>query len=392
MRLAQSFFNQDSGWVDLPSASEWDSQNTLVFAFCSPRFIDNPKPLQDLKKKFPLSTIVGCSTSGEIRGSQLTDLSIVVNFSQFTNAHFKIASAPIENPEHSRQVGESLAQNLKGPNLKGAIILSDGLKTNGSTLIDGFNCGLNFQQVPVGGGLAGDGNAFQRTFIVINNEIKPHYALAVGFYGDDLEIKATSRGGWDIFGPQRVITKSRGNVLYEIDERPILDLYKEYLGEKASELPASGLLFPLQISPPNNSDKKLVRTILSMNEEEKSLIFAGDVPEKWTAQLMCANFDRVIDGASLAYQQIQDATSPSDDPELVIAVSCVGRRLVLGERSSEELEAVTLEMDMRSKLIGFYSYGELAPLREGSPCELHNQSMTLFVIKEKFRAIQKKAS
>ncbi len=133
-----------------------------------------------------------------------------------------------------------------------------------------------------------------------------------------------------------------------------------------------------------------MRTILGVSEEHKSLTFAGDVPKGWTAQLMRANFDRVIDGASQALASATDKLTEDSESKLVIAISCVGRRLVLGERCSEELEVITHELNSDSKVIGFYSYGELAPGMDGLPCELHNQTMTLFIIKENSGALRKK--
>jgi len=386
MKNTQAKYTVKNGWSNMPNPEEWDTEKTLIFAFSSPGFYENSLPLRELKQKFPQSTIIGCSTSGEIQGPQLSDESIVVNFTKFVRARFKTAIAKLNSAEDSFLVGKVLSVQVNAADLRGVVIFSDGLKANGSSLIAGFNSGIDSKNVTVGGGLAGDGNKFQRTFVILNDTILPQHVAAVGFYGDSLEINTATKGGWDIFGPERTVTKSKGNVLYEIDGHPALDLYKEYLGAKASELPASGLLFPLQISPQDNPDKKLVRTILGIDEQSKSLIFAGDLPEGWVAQLMRANFERVIDGAGNACQSAHESLQNANDSELVITVSCVGRRLVLGERTSEELEAVASDLPKNASMIGFYSYGELSPLITGSPCELHNQSMTLFVISENIAA------
>jgi hypothetical protein len=182
-----------------------------------------------------------------------------------------------------------------------------------------------------------------------------------------------SRGGWDIFGPERVITRASGNVLYELDHRPALALYKQYLGDRAAGLPATALLFPLSVRASPREEPR-VRTILGVNEEENSLIFAGDVPQGSLAQLMRANFDRLIDGAGSAARLASVGTA-ANGQELAIAVSCVGRRLVLGERAEEEVEAAAHVLSA-AKLVGFYSYGEISPFASGR-CELHNQTMTL---------------
>lgn len=230
------------------------------------------------------------------------------------------------------------------------------------------------------GGLAGDGSHFKKTWVISHGKIEINCIVAVGFYGDNINISHASKGGWDIFGPERRITKSINNVLYELDDKPALALYKDYLGEKASGLPSTGLLFPLAIRQNSTDEKILVRTILGIDEKAQSLTFAGDMPTGYFAQLMRANFDRLITGASKASQialQGADTTSPG----VLIAISCVGRRLLLGERIDEETE-VTLETFPKGTLqVGYYSYGELSPYLKGD-CDLHNQTMTLTYLSE----------
>ena len=128
-----------------------------------------------------------------------------------------------------------------------------------------------------------------------------------------------------------------GNVLYELDGQSALALYKRYLGEHAADLPASGLLFPLSLRTREVS-APVVRTILSVNEADQSLTFAGDVPAGGYVRLMKANFDRLIDGAVGAGRVSADALgSPVD---LALLISCVGRRMVLRQRVEEEVEGV----------------------------------------------------
>jgi hypothetical protein len=397
MKLHQARYQAGQGWDSLPAPQDWDSENTLILAFCAPEFMDSPAAIRELRARYPRSVFAGCSTSGEIQGERLSDHSIVLSFVRLEGSRLHSRMVPIEGPEQSFAVGERLAQALlegtKGGPLRGALIFSDGLQANGSRLSEGFNHGLgDYPKIVIGGGLAGDGSDFRRTFVVYDADVWAKHVLVVGFYGDDLEISAASRGGWDIFGPERIITRSQGNVLYEIDGRPALDLYKEYLGEKAAQLPASGLLFPLQISPDADGGKRLVRTILAVDESTHSLVFAGDVPQGWRGQLMKANFDRLIDGAGRAYAEDCVGRPANDaDPELVLAVSCVGRRLVLGPRTPEELEAIRALAQPNDQMIGFYSYGELGPAQKDRPCELHNQSMTLFALRERAHQQARKA-
>jgi hypothetical protein len=236
--------------------------------------------------------------------------------------------------------------------------------------------------VVVTGGLAGDGARFQRTWVLGSNGPRAGLVSAVGLYGESLRVGHGSKGGWDVFGPQRRITRSSGNVLYELDGRPALQLYKEYLGERAGELPASALLFPLAVRANAQDQKVLVRTVLSVDEAAQSMTFAGDVPQGFVAQLMRANFERLIEGASnAALHTLARCGADSVEDVLSIAISCVGRRLILRERTEEEIEAALSELPVGTRQIGFYSYGEISPYATGQ-CDLHNQTMTLTTIRE----------
>jgi hypothetical protein len=188
-------------------------------------------------------------------------------------------------------------------------------------------------------------------------------------------MKYGSRGGWDVLGPEREVTCSKANVLYTLDDQPALSLYKKYLGDQADALPAAGLRFPLAIRNDLEEDGLTMRTILSVNEAEQSITFAGDIPQGKFVRLMRTNFERLIDGAADAVDQM-DFSDYENESLLTVAISCVGRRLVLSQRTDEEIDAVLDCLPSEGKLIGFYSYGELSPLKSGR-CDLHNQTMTL---------------
>jgi hypothetical protein len=216
-------------------------------------------------------------------------------------------------------------------------MLSVGTHINGTELVKGINAEIP-NNVPVTGGLAADGDRFERTWVLHGTEIAERFVSAVGFYGDKLRIGYGSMGGWDIFGPVRRITRSEANVLFELDGKPALELYKEYLGERADGLPATALLFPLSLHLTDPDERSVVRTVLGINEDKQSMIFAGDMPEGSLAQMMKANFDRLIDGAMGAAVQARDPLN-GYAPVLSIAISCVGGDLFweAGQKRSSRL-------------------------------------------------------
>src|SRR6185295_17790849 len=359
-----------------------DSDRTLVVAFGAPELIDAPKPLKDLKAAFPRAKVVGCSSAGEIAGTSVRDRSLSVAVAKFDHTDLQVASLEVQSSAQSFTAGQTLARQLSGkPALRAVFVLSEGLDVNGSELVRGLNSVLD-PSVVVTGGLSGDGTAFKRTWVALGDKLQSHMLVAVGLYGEHVVVGHGSKGGWDKFGPERIVTKSQANVLYELDNKPALALYKEYLGDKAAGLPATGLLFPLALRSGPKDDKVLVRTLLAVDEAKQSMTFAGDLPQGHLVQLMKADYDRLIGGASGAAQSVkQTLPAASTGATLALAISCVGRRLVLGERTEEEVEAVLDVLPKGSQIVGFYSYGEISPYASGQ-CDLHNQTMTLTTLSE----------
>ncbi len=379
MQVSLHRFNAETGW-DNPLNGEMDSSQTLVIVFSDPRPNTALKTeLSGLHRKYPESILIGCSSSGEIYGEDLSDESLVVGVLRFQDTHLKLAHVPINDADESEAVGQMLAEQLAADDLTAVFTLTDGLLVNGSAYIQSLDSALP-KGVIVTGGLAGDGDRFEKTWLLYDGETLTGQVAAVGLYGNSVHVAHGSRGGWDLLGPEREVTRAEGNVLYSLDGQPALQVYKKYLGDRADGLPATGLLFPLAIRNEEGTDGLTVRTILAVNEQKQSITFAGDVPEGCFVKLMRANFDRLVDGAAHAAESIT-LDDYQNSPALCIAISCVGRRLVLGPRVEEEIEAVRESLPPEAGLIGYYSYGEISPLASGR-CDLHNQTMTLTLIWE----------
>jgi hypothetical protein len=378
MKIEQKKFNKATGWETSLTKKELDAGLcSLVIAFGSTEIIEDLAIFSSIQKSYPHADILINSTAGEIYDTQVNDNTVSLTAIQFDKTTIKTATAQITDFKNSFDAGRSLAEKLDTTNLKNVFIISDGLKVNGSELVAGLQ-----QFLPEGmiitGGLAGDGSKFKRTLVGLNELPHEGRIVAVGFYGDHLKVTCSSVGGWDSFGPERLITKSHENVLYELDHQPALDIYKKYLGEHADELPGSGLLFPLSIRGQNSEDA-IVRTILAVDEKEKSLTFAGNMPQENYARLMKANFDRLIEGASTAALNTIDTIVK--EPDLAILISCVGRKLLLNQRIEEEVEEIRNIYGDATALLGFYSYGEISP-SNFTKCELHNQTMTITTFTE----------
>lgn len=348
-----------------------------MFAFGATELFDSSQPITELAAAFPNSKLLGCSSAGEIHSGQISDGTLSVAVVRFSNTPLKLVSVPIEFESQSKEVGEVIGMGLDSPDLRGVFVLSDGLKVNGSELVRGIASVIPPWTL-LTGGLAGDGDRFQRTWVIDGGRPVSGRAVAVGLYGDSVIIGHGSEGGWDILGRERVVTRSQGKVLYELDGRSALQLYKEYLGELATQLPASAPLFPLAVRARTGDEPQLVRIVLGIDEKEQAMVLGADVPQGYLAQQMQGNFDRLVTGAeTAAYQALASAQPPC----LAVVVSCVGRRLALGERAEEEVDATFAILPAGTHQVGFYSYGEISPVTGGS-CEFHNQTMAVTTFSE----------
>jgi hypothetical protein len=364
---------QSNGRIALGEASQ------LVLAFGATEKLAKKSTFDSIRAAYPKAHVIGCSTAGEIAGTRVLDDSLVVTAASFEHTRLKTARVRLDKADDSLEAGRKLANALPRDGLVHVFVISDGLKVNGTSLVQGLTENLP-PNVALTGGLSGDGARFGQTLVCSDAHAEAGLITAVGFYGDRLKVGYGSMGGWDPFGPVRRITRSKGNVLFELDGQSALALYKKYLGQHAANLPSSGLLFPLSLKTDENA-APVVRTVLSIDEAAQSMTFAGDLPEGACAQLMKANFDRLIDGATSAAQSGAVALG-NDETELAVLISCVGRKLVLKQRIEEEVESVRDVLGADAVLAGFYSYGEISPFTPTARCELHNQTMTVTTFAE----------
>ncbi|MGO4822555.1 MULTISPECIES: FIST signal transduction protein [unclassified Flavobacterium] len=377
MKIVQAYKQGDKSWQYRQEKETLN--NPLVLIFGNRFLFEDKKVLEDIRNEFPYEHLVFGSTSGEIICCNVFDNSITVTAIEFEKSGFIVKTENIfKHTKDAKKLGEYLYDKMPKENLKHLFVLSEGSFVNGSSLISGLenNIAIN---TSITGGMCGDDARFEKTLASYKEDPKEGEVVLIGFYGDTLEISFASYGGWIPFGPERIITKSEANILYEIDGKPALDLYKNYLGDKADQLPQASLFYPLNVTP-EGKDKPVVRTILSIDDANQSMVLAGDVPMDSKVQLMMASIDGIASGARRAAKDAMK--NRKNDPQLALLVSCVGRKLVMGQRVEEEIEQVQEIIGKEIASCGFYSYGEMAPFHGETSCDLHNQTMTLTLISE----------
>ncbi|GLR19092.1 FIST signal transduction protein [Portibacter lacus] len=356
-----------------------DLKNPLVLAFGNRFLLENPNVYEEIKEVYPESQVVFGSTCGDITANSVHEEAISLTAIEFEKSNFVIKTSNVLNSERdSYKTGNELIKQFPTEGLKFIYVISDGSFINGSQLAKGMNSGIE-SNVLITGGLTGDEARFEKTLASYNENPKQGEIVAIGFYGETLEVTFSIHGGWTPFGPERVVTKSESNILYELDGLPALDLYKKYLGEKSEQLPGSALLYPLNVKS-KDEDQSIVRSILNIDEEKNAMILAGDIPENSIVQLMMTNVDNIANASERAARQALELRK--NEPELALLVSCIGRKLVLDQRVEEEIEEVVAVVGKSTTVSGFYSYGEIAPFHGENNCQLHNQTMTITLISE----------
>ncbi|OCB78475.1 FIST signal transduction protein [Flavobacterium crassostreae] len=377
MKIIQAYKQANTSWYYFQKKILL--KNPLVLVFGNRYLLEQSEVIEEIRNEFPYTDLVFGSTSGEIIGCSVYDQSISVTVIEFEKAHFVIERENIFNfNKNATKLGQTLYNKIPKQGLKHLFVLSEGSFVNGDSLITGLETNGDLK-TSITGGMCGDDARFEKTIASYKENPKEGEVILIGFYGESLEVSYASFGGWIPFGPERIITKSQDNILYEIDGQPALDLYKKYLGDKSNELPQASLLYPLNVTPKGKKEA-VVRTILNINTADQSMILAGDVPENARVQLMMASVDGIAQGAQIAARLAMNQRAAP--PQLALLVSCIGRKLVMNQRVEEELEQVQEIIGDTTAMAGFYSYGEMAPFNGSTSCELHNQTMTLTLISE----------
>jgi hypothetical protein len=354
-----------------------DESIDLVLYFGGPSAIKDSENFQKLRESYPKAVVSRCSGGGVINYDVFSETDLTGIAIDFDSTSVRFSGHTIADESESGRIADSVYEQLKASDLRGILVLADGLNFNGTLFTRTLRekCGKN---VPIIGGMASDGAAFKETWVCANDIPGTKRVACIGFYGTNTRILTGSDGGWSKFGPDRTITRAEGNVLYEMDGEPALALYKRYLGYEAKNLPASGLLFPLSIYQEDAPNHALTRTIIGIDEEKQSLIFAGDIPQGWKTRLMTSSNDELCEGAENAAK----ATRYNHEAGFAVGVSCIGRRLFMDDSVESEIAAVNSVFGGKLPFIGFYSNGEICPHGDSGFSDLHNQTMTLSVFQE----------
>ncbi|MBK7965284.1 MAG: FIST C-terminal domain-containing protein [Bacteroidetes bacterium] len=377
MQIEQKKWTPEKTWETLRSDLRESKEYQLVLVFGSRTLLSSVGFYDEIRHYYPKAQILMNSTSGEIIDTQVNDDTISLTAIRFGNTQFKTTSVNILDYKSAENAGNQIAKTLFASNLTNILIFADGQQVNGQKLVQGLEDKIS-HPVVISGGLAGDGNKFQKSLLGLNEQPSEGKIIAVGFYGKQLSVSTGRMDGWEEFGNEILITKSHQNTLLELNHEPALKVYNQFINTNIPSNDGYTLLAPICIKT-NNEPFASVRAIKSINEEEKSITFDGVVPQGCYIKMMKANFESLINAATSA---AKNSARNISKPELAIVISNVGRKIILSKRIEEEVEVIREVLGENTAITGFYSYGDISFVKGATKSESNNQSMTITTMRE----------
>lgn len=324
--------------------------------------------------------LIGCSSAGEIHSEEITEHGVAVMLLDMKKDHYRIKTAETKDKgtfNISKEIGQYAKSCFDNPAL---IVLSGGMTTDGEKVVYGLKDGIG-QECPIFGGLAGDDLQTTETWVITNNWTSNDGLATLIIDNDKISVEGMATSGWEAIGTINTITKSIGNVVYQINEEPALDVFINYFGffdnanETGSQLSTISGQYPLQIL--RDGGYTILRSPIVGNQEDRSLVLAGAVSEGDQFRFSISPGFEVIDQTIQEFNFLKNS-SPNADAALLF--SCKGRHAALGPLVEDEIKGIYNYW--KAPLIGFFCYGEIGNVKNGTS-ELHNETCALVVFKEK---------
>jgi len=351
--------------------------------------LDQEKMLQGVNSVAGDAVIVGCSDSGEIttEGPVKEHVAVMAVSSdqiEFTAGIGK--GVGVNSHEAGKQAAAEVVKKAKGK-ISMFVMLPDGTTGNGAAIVRGVQEALG-KHFPIMGGSAGDDFKFEKTYQYFQDQVLHDAVVGIGFSGK-FSWGVGVRHGWEPIGLPMKVTKSEGAVLKELDGKPALKIYEDYFGRKAEELikePIARMAYtyPLGMSV-EGSPELLIRDVVIANEKGE-ITCAAEIPQGSEIRLMLGDREKAIQSAKEAAEEALSQLKGSS-PKLILVFDCMARNKLLGRRRPEEIIAVQEILGKEVPLLGFYTYGEQAPLGGNIDPEVcqsvfHNETMALLAIGE----------
>ncbi len=315
-----------------------------------------------LTTQLPSSKLIGTSTAGEICNGVISRKGILISFSLFEHVKVNTYYFPNSNFESGAKAANEVLQK----NTKACVLFSEGLNGDPESFLNGFSS-IN-QDVILAGGNAGDNAEFNKTFVIKGNQVLDKGIVLASLTSNTLVVSNQYIFEWTPIGKEMSITKADKNIIYEIDNKPILDVFAYYLGAEAvNNIPQSLIEFPL-IKIVNGIT--ISRSMMGKTDDGGG-VFAGYFNNGDKVKFAIGNFDDVLVNASKL--QLKLIKKPI---EATYIYSCSARDLFLKGHLNCEFELI----ENIAPTVGFFSYGEYFYTKEKT--QLLNTATTTLSLSE----------
>lgn len=359
---------------------------TLAIVFISVKQ-DHKEIIKILDQKH--ISIFGATTAGEFIDGNIEEGSIVIMLLDMNADYFKLEFLETSTQtalKDAKKLGVRAKETFKKPAL---IIATGGVYIDGDQIIEGLLEGIGItnslskSEVTIFGGMAGDDLLAEKPLVFTNGKSKDNALVALVIDEDKIDVRGIATCGWKAIGTSKTVTKSEGNIVYTIDDKPALDMLMKYLGveltmDEDKEIVSflNSWYYPLQLERDNGD--AVIRATRFANSKDRSLICTGSVPQGSQIKFsLPPEFDS-IETVIAECESIKDDAQQQADA--LIMFSCVSRHLSFGSLIKEEIEQV--QNVWNAPMVGFFTYGEYGKSKMGKH-EFHNNACCVVVLKEK---------
>ncbi|OGI95373.1 hypothetical protein A2917_02290 [Candidatus Nomurabacteria bacterium RIFCSPLOWO2_01_FULL_42_17] len=365
-----------------------DKNPDLLIVFSSVKY-DQQKVIDGVRSVAKEALLVGSSTSGEITtAGPMKEHSVAIMAIKSPEIKYFVGVGEniLANPRLAGKMAADKVKEQAGDSLKAFMMMPDVLVGNGADIVRGVldSLGAHF---PVVGGASGDDFAFKKTYQYVNDKVYSGAVVGLGLVGN-FKIGIGVKHGWIPVGESMKVTKSEGAVIHEINGAPAVKIYEDYFGEEAKIMRTEALAklaitYPLGMKVAG-SDELLIRDPITV-DEHGSITCAAEIPEGSEVRLMVGSREEAVKVAKIAAENAV-AQLEGSAPKAVIIFNCIARNKLFGEKSGDEINAIQQAIGKEVPLIGFYTYGEQAPLGgevkniEQCNSAFHNETVVICVL------------
>lgn len=326
-----------------------------------------------IQNTLPDAVIIGTTTAGEIDNERIREGGILLSFSAFETSSLRTFES---YGESSYQLGKEMARTLLTPETGCIIAFVDGLAHNGEEFLKGFSS-ANIDKVPIAGGMSADGMHYRNTFTVLGTHVASNGVVAVAIDGERLRVSQEYNLSWKPIGRVMEVTRSDGNKVYEINNIPVIDVYRDFLGQEVvANLPLSAIEFPLILE---EEGIQIARSMIGVGEEGGMIVFAGDLPMGAKVRFGIGSIKALAQCRQKTYEHFSKYS-----PEAVFIYSCSSRKAFLGDTLQKEFIPLT----QLAGVSGFFTYGEFYPFSDNA--KFLNNSTTVLGLSEHENPIEYK--